>query len=240
QRLLSQDLGTLQVGFESINRSPSFIYDQRSSFYLDALKTFSKENTAHFFARYFIPKLQLRLNGDYYFVSNYLYLKGYKELQQENAIFNLLRVSALKTFRLNRSWNVYSEVYVQQKAGGAEINVPLVYTRNRLAYEGRLFRNLNLSAGLEVRYHTPYRADNYSPLLGQFFYQDSLTISNRPDLHAYVHMRIRTFRAYVRVENLNTASFDSGFGFKEHNFAAPNYPMPGMVFRIGIYWVFVN
>lgn len=240
QRLLSQQLGTLQVGFENINRSPSFLYDQRSSFYLDVAKSFSKENTAHFFAGYFIPKLGLQLNGDYYFVSNYLYLNGYRSLQQERAIFNLLRVSAAKSISLSRKLKLHSTVYVQQKAGGAELNVPLAYTRNMLAFEGRLFRNLNLSSGLEVRYHTPYKADNYSPVLGQFFYQDSTTISNRPDVHAFVHMRIRTFRAYVRLENLNTASFDSGFGFKEHNFAAPNYPLPGMVFRVGIYWTFVN
>jgi hypothetical protein len=240
QRLLSQQLGSLQVGFENVNRSPSFIYDQRSSFYLDAPKNFSKENTAHFFAGYYIPKLRLQLNGDYYFISNYLYLNGYRSLQQENAVFNLLRISGKKTFPIGRSWNIHSEVYVQQKAGGAEVNVPLLYTRNMLAYEGRLFRNLNLSAGLEMRYHTPYKADNYSPILGQFFYQDSVTIRNRPDIHAFLHMRIRTFRAYVRMENLNTASFESGFGFKRHNFAAPAYPLPGMVFRFGIYWAFVN
>lgn len=240
QRLLSQQLGTLQVGAENINRSPSFLYDRRSSFYLDAPKSFAKENTLHFFARYSIPKLNLQLGGDYYFVSNYLYLTGYKTLAQESAVFNLLRVSGLKTFRLNRRWNLYSEVYVQQKAGGAEVNVPLVYTRNRLAYEGRFFRNLNLSTGLEIRYHTPYKADNYSPVLGQFFYQDTLTISNRPDVHAFLHLRIRTFKAYVRLENLNTASFENGFGFNRNNFAAPNYPLPGLFFRFGIYWTFVN
>lgn len=240
QRLLSQQLGTLQVGFENINRSPAFIFDQRSSFYLDDPKSFGKENTAHFFARYFIPKLGLQLNGDYYFVTNYLYLNSYKTLQQENAVFNLLRISGLKTFRLNRFWNLHSEVYVQQKAGGAEVNVPLLYTRNRLAYEGRLFRNLNLSTGLELRYHTPYKADNYSPVLGQFFYQDTITISNRPDVHAFLHMRIRTFKAYIRIENLNSLSTSGGFRFNQNNLAAPYYPLPGMFFRFGIYWTFVN
>lgn len=241
QRLLSQQLGTLQLGFENINRSPSFLYDQRSSFYLDTAKSFGKENTAHFFAGYYIPKLSLQLRGDYYFVTNYLYLNGYKSLQQENAVFNLLRVSALKTFSLGRVWKVYSEVYVQQKAGGAAVNVPAVYTRNRLSYEGRFFRNLNLSTGLEIRYHTPYKADNYSPVLGQFFYQDTLAISNRPDVHAYLHLRIRTFKAYLRVENLNTATTaGGGFGFNRNNFAAPYYPMPGMFVRFGIYWTFMN
>jgi hypothetical protein len=240
QRLLSKQLGTLQIGFENINRSPSFIYDQRSSFYLDSAKTFGKENTLHFFARYFIPKLAVQLNGDYYFVSNYLYLNNYKSLQQENAVFNLLRVSALKTFKVSRNLNLHSEVYVQQKAGGAAVNVPVLYTRNRLAYEGRFFRNLNLSMGLEMRYNTPYKADNYSPVLGQFFYQDTLTISNRPDLHAFVHLRIRTFKAYLRVENLNTVTTVGGFGFNHNNFAAPYYPLPGLFIRFGIYWTFIN
>jgi hypothetical protein len=241
QRLLSKELGTLQVGFENINRSAPFFYDQRSSFHLDTTnKTFGKENTLHFFAGYYIPKLGLQLNGDYYFVTNYLYLNGYNDLQQESAVFNLLRVSGAKNFRLNRSWNLHSEVYVQQKAGGAQVNVPVFYTRNRIAYERKVFRNLNISTGIEVRYNTPYKADNYSPVLGQFFYQDTMTISNRPDIHAFLHMRIRTFKAYLRLENLNTMSTNGGFGFNRNNMAAPYYPTPGLFMRFGIYWAFVN
>lgn len=240
QRLISQQIGSLQLGFENINRSPSFLYNQRSSFYLDTAKEFSKENTLHFFGSYYLPKLDLQLRGDYFIVSNFLYLNGYRSLQQENALFNVLRVSGLKTFHLGRRWNLYAEAYVQQKAGGAEINLPLLFTRNRLSYEGRFFRNLNLSTGLEVRYNTPYKMDSYSPVLGQFFYQDSVTINNRPELHAYLHMRVRSFKAYIRLENLNTASFNGGFSFNRNNLAAIGYPTPGMVFRLGIYWVFVN
>ncbi|WP_121355419.1 putative porin [Flavisolibacter nicotianae] len=240
QRLLSQQLGSLQLGFENINRSPSFIYNQQSSFYLDTAKNFSKENTLHFFGSYYLPKLDVQLRGDYYVVSNFLYLNGYRSLQQENALFNVLRVSGLKTFRIGRHWNLYSELYVQQKAGGAEVNLPLLYTRNQLAFEGRFFRNLNLSTGLEIRYNTPYKMDMYSPVLGQFFYQDSTTISNRPEIHAFLHMRVRTFKAFIRLENLNTANLNGGFAFDRHNLAAIGYPTPGMVFRFGIYWVFVN
>ncbi|RYZ47216.1 MAG: hypothetical protein EOO14_23775, partial [Chitinophagaceae bacterium] len=116
QRLLSQDLGTLQLGFQNINRSPSFIYDQRSAFYLDERKDFSKENTIHFFASYYLPKLAVQLKGDYYVVTNYLYLNGYRQLRQESALFNVLRVSGAKTFRLSRRLNLQSEVHVQQKA----------------------------------------------------------------------------------------------------------------------------
>ncbi len=241
QRILSSRWGSLKVGFENINRSPSFIFDERSSFYLDAPKSFGKENTTHFFGVIASPALNLQLTGDYYLMSNYLYLTDYRKLQQENALFNLLRIGALKKFNLSRKWKWYADVYVQQKTGNAEINVPLLFTRNRLAFEGNFFRNLYLSTGVEVRYHTPYNADAYSPVLGRFFYQDSIQISNRPDVAAYFNFRIRSFKAYVRAENLNSINISrEGLDFTNNNFAAPDYPYPGLVIRFGVYWSFVN
>ncbi len=243
QRMLSKTLGSLQLGFENTNRSPSFIYNNQSSFYLDnPPKSFSKENTLHFFGVSNVPKLRLQLTADYYLVSNYLYLKNYYQLQQESALFNFLKISASKKFILNKRWNLYSDVWIQQKAGSAEINTPLFYTRQRLAFEGVFFKNLNLSTGLELRYHTPYKADDYSPVLGSFFYQDSVTISNTPQVDLFMHFRIRSFKAYIRVENLNTLQFtkENGLSFTNNNLAAPNYAYPGMVIRFGLYWSFVN
>lgn len=97
--------------------------------------------------------------------------------------------------------------------------------------------------GLEFRYRTPYKADGYSPVQGQFYYQDSITVKNPlPDISAYMHFRIRPFKAFVRIENLNTARkmADGGFGFTNNNLIAPNYAMPGLQFRLGVYWSFVN
>lgn len=238
---LSSKIGSFQIGFENVNRSPWFNYDQRSGFYLDVPKSFNKENTTHLFASVQLQKLRLQLSADYFLIGNYLYLTNFKNLQQENSVFNVLRINAVKTFRIGRRWNVHSEVYIQQKAGNAEVNFPLLYTRNRLMYEGNFgFRNLNIAFGAETRYHTPYKADNYSPVRGQFFYQDSVTISNRPEVHLFVHFRIRTFKAYIRFENLNTARTLGGFQFNNNNLAAPGYPIPGGLVRFGIYWSFVN
>jgi hypothetical protein len=119
--------------------------------------------------------------------------------------------------------------------------MPTFYTRNRFGYEGNLgFRYLNIAIGTEIRYHSPYKADNYSPVLGEFFFQDSVTISNLPRIDGYLHFRIRSFRAFLRFENLNTASIQNGFGFTNNNFAAPGYPTPGLITRFGIFWTFIN
>jgi hypothetical protein len=242
QRYLGRQWGSLQLGFENVNRSPQFTFDPRSSFYLDTvLENFKKENTTHFFGTVFNPKLNLTLGADYYLVGNYLYLTNYYDLKQESTLFNLLRLSVAKTIKLSRHWRLYSDVWIQQRAGNADVNVPFFYTRNRLAFEGNFFKNLNLSTGLEVRYHAPYKADAYSPVLGRFFYQDSITIDNRPEVDAFFNFRIRSFKAYIRAENLNSLSLSNGgFRFMNNNFAAPHYPYPGLVMRFGFYWSFVN
>jgi len=235
--------GYVQLGFENVNRTPSFLFDGRSSFYLDKPASFKKENTTHLSASLYQSSLKLQLSGHYYLLTNYTYVQNYHELAQFGSLFNVLKLGAEKTFKLSKRWNWHSEVYFQQTLGNAPVNLPLIYTRNRIAYEGNLgFKNLNMALGLEMRYHTPYKADGYSPVIGQFFYQDSITVKNSvPDIAAYLHFRIRSFKAYIRAENLNTASGAvGGFGFTNNNQQVPDYIYPGMGIRIGIYWSFVN
>ncbi len=240
QTFAGRKLGSLQLGFENVNRSPSFTYDSRSSFYLDAIKSFNKENITHFYGSYFNPFINLRLGADYYLVSNYMYMTDYYKLQQESTLFNFLQLSLQKVFRIGKRWFWYADVYVQQKAGNVDINVPFLFTRNRIAYEGVFFKNLTLSTGFEVRYNTPYKADGYSPALGQFFYQDSTTITNRPDIRAFVNFRIKGFKVFFSAANLNALTFDPSFGFYKNNVPAPDYAYPGLQLRFGIYWSFVN
>jgi len=131
---------------------------------------------------------------------------------------------------------------LQQRAGNGNVNVPLVFTRSRIGYQGNLgFKNLQLATGLEIKYNTAYRADGYSPLLGQFIYRDTGRVSLKaPLVNAYFHFRVKRFTTYIRVENLNTVRFKDGFGFTNNNIATDGYPYPGMQIRIGIYWSFVN
>jgi hypothetical protein len=237
-----RNAGYVLLGFENVNRTPSFIFNQRSDFNLSSRSDFKKENTSHFFASLYQPSLRLRLSGHYYLLTNYTYITDYYVLSQYSPLFNVLRVGVEKTIKLGKNWNWHADVYFQQAIGNAPVNLPLIYTRNRIGYEGNLgFKNLDMAFGLEARYHTPYKADGYSPLLGQFFYQDTATVSNAtPDVTGYVHFRIRPFKLYLRVENLNTARVNDGFGFTNNNQAVPGYPYPGLVIRLGIYWSFVN
>lgn len=244
ESMIGKKLGYLKAGFENVNRTPSFVFDNRSSYYLlKAVENFKKENTTHVFASYFLPSFKLRLTGHYYLITNYSYLQKYYQLKQESTVFNVLQVALQKTFKVGKRWNWHTDIYLQQKVGDAPVNLPLIYTRNRFAYEGNLgFKNLDIAMGIEARYRTAYKADSYSPALGRFFYQDSITVKNKlPDISAYIHFRIRPFKAFIRAENLNTAKVtDGSFGFTGNNMIAPGYALPGLQIRVGIYWGFVN
>jgi hypothetical protein len=240
KRQLSPKIGFLEVGFQNVNRTPSYIFDSRTAFPVETSGAINKENISHIFGILEVPRLKLQLTASYYLVSNYTYFTNFNQVTQNAALFNFLRVGGSKEFRVGRNWRWYADLFIQTKAGNAPVNLPFLFTRHRFAYEAKLFRNLNLSTGVDLRYNTPYKADNYSPILGQFFYQDVQSIAVRPDIAAYVNFRIMKFTAFTRLENLNTLSFKYGFGFKDSNLAAPLYSYPGLVFRLGVFWGFVN
>jgi len=237
QRQLSKRIGSLQIGLHNVNRTPSFVFDSRSNFPVKTTQPFIKENTVKLFATYQNPKKAFIVNGSYYLVSNYAYMDSFFTAKQEATLFNVLHLSAQKIFQLSKYWNWYTELHFQQTTGGAPVNLPHLLSINRLAFEGNFYTNLYLSAGIEARYYTRYKADGYSPFSGQFFYQNQYTVSNRPDINLFFNFRIKTFKTFIRLENINTFNITGG---NTYNFTAQNYPMQGMWFRMGIWWTFIN
>jgi hypothetical protein len=244
KRLISRQVGYFQGGFENVNRTPSFIFDKRSAFNYDTARhNFGKENTTHIFASLDQPQHLLSVTGSYYLLSNYSFISNYYQEAQASALFNLLQITLKKQFTIYRHWKWRTQTSFQQVAGSAPVHVPLLVSFNQIGYDGNFgFKNLFLSFGTEIRYISNYKADGYSPLTGQFFSQgDSTVRQHLPDLSLYLHLRVRSFTAYVRVEGLNAIAFSpNGYGFYKNNFVAPGYPSPGMVIRFGFIWGFIN
>lgn len=237
-RSLNQKFGDVQVTFQNVNRSPSYIFEGNSAFNFDNSLSTKKENITVISAAANNPGFSLMARN--ISITNYTYFKNYYQADQFNGLVNLTQIAASTKNKVVGHLNLYSDFIIQQTTGNNPIRVPLFFTRQRLAFEGVFFRNLNLSTGIDVRYNTPYKANNYSPVIGHFFPQDSVTIDNLPELGAFFNFRIKSFMAFIKADNLNTISFADGFGFTNNNFAAPDYPTPGYIFRFGIVWRFVN
>ena len=240
-RELGKKIGSLEMGFQNVNRSPSYMYENQTSYPVTIQQNLKKENTTRLFANLYLTALKLKLSGNYYVVNNYTYFDNFFNPQQESTLFNVLQISAEKKFKLTKFFNWYSEVNLQQSTGKPPIDIPSVITRNRIVFEANFFKNLFLSTGLEIRYYTPFKPYNYSPFNGQFVYQDSIKVSNRPDIDYFFHFRIKSFKGFIRIENLNTMNVNNGsFGFSKYNFTAPHYGGRGLWIRYGFWWNFVN
>lgn len=241
KRLLSAKLGSIEVGFQNVNRSPSFIYQPESTFKVATFSSLNKENITRLSGSLTNDKKNFSLTGEYYLLSNYTYMDSFFRASQEATLFNVLHIAAEKKFRLLKGLNLYSEIHFQQTTGNPPVNLPLIFTSNRLAWEGIYYKNMIYAIGFEVRYHTPYKAPNYSPFTGQFFYQDSYTVNNLPEVNAFFNFRIKAFKAFVRAENLNTLGLNTGkIGFTKNNLTAQYYPQQSLWIRVGIWWTFIN
>ncbi len=241
QRFLSKKLGSLTLGFQNTNRTPSFVFDPLSSFIVTNNTNLKKENITHASATISNAIKGFELSGDYYLVTNYTYFDDNFRANQDATLFNLLRVGGKIKVKLSRRWNLYSELYLQQTTANAPVHVPFLFSMNRIAYEGLFFKNLNLSMGAEVRFHTAYKADGFSPVNGQFVFQDKTTIANIPDINLFLQFRIRGFKGFLRGENVNSFEIgQGGLSATNNNFAGPLLPMSSFMIRFGVYWNFVN
>jgi len=241
KRKINDKIGMLTLGFQNVNRTPSYVFNNASSFPVINNNALANENISHVYGEIENNRLHVKLNASYFIASNYTYFNSYFNANQEATLFNILRIGLSKKITIAKNLYLYSDIQLQQATNNAPVNIPFLVTINRLAFEGNFFKNLRLSTGVEARYYSNYKSDNYSPILGQFFLQNEFKTSNRPDVNYFLHFNIKTFRGFIRLENLNSLQVaGANTGFTKRNFHTPNYASNTMWLRVGIWWTFVN
>lgn len=237
QKLINKKTGSLEVGFQNINRTPEYIFQNQSSFFINNRKDYSKENTTKFWGIYTNSKHQFNITAEYFVLSNYLYFDSIFSAQQEAALLNVLHIGIEKKIHVAKKINWYTSLHLQQTTANAPINLPLIVMNNRFVFESNFYKNLFLATGLEVRYINNYKPNGYSPFNGQFYYQNNYSVANKPDVNFFFNFRIKSFKGFLRFENLNTLI---GTGAAKYNYSTEQYPTQSLWMRFGVWWSFVN
>lgn len=113
------------------------------------------------------------------------------------------------------------------------LNVPKIVTRNTLYFTDHFFKKaLYLQTGVAFNYFTKYHANDYSPILGEFFVQNQKQAGEFPMFDFFLNARIRTARIYFICEHFNSAWTGNNF------LTAPNYPYRDFTLRFGMEWNF--
>ncbi len=238
--LINKQGDKLELWMQNSNRTPSFNRLGITSFPMLKLNGIQKENVVEVGGLWTRNKIGLVASFQYKLIQNFQYNgSGFQPLVY-NKTLSYVKGSLSNKFQLSRHWNWYNELTVQVVDPNAPVNLPFLLTRQRVAFEGNFFKNLFLSTGLELIYHSNFQPDAYMPLTGQFYLQEQYTTKNRPMANAFVNFRIKRFKGYVRMEQLNTLLASSNQLGTRYNFTAPNYPGTGTWLRVGIWWNFIN
>lgn len=125
--------------------------------------------------------------------------------------------------------------HLQYSSDQDQIRVPLFATKNSVYADFKLFHNvLHTQVGVDVRYHTAYKADGYDPVLGAFFRQNDVEVGNYLWADFFINLQVKRASIYAKAAHLN--SF-----LEEHSyFMLPNYPSKQFGFFFGITWKFFD
>lgn len=153
--------------------------------------------------------------------------------KQYNKTINYLSVKVAKEFRLGKFALDNTVLFQEVSQEDAILNVPKFVTRNTLYYTDYFFKKaLYLQTGFTVQYFSKYNANNYNPLIGEFYVQNTDKIGDFPLIDFFVNARVRQTRIFLKAEH-----FNSGFTGRNY-YSAPDYPYKDFVIRFGLVWNF--
>lgn len=124
-------------------------------------------------------------------------------------------------------------LYQQVEQNDAILSVPKFTTRNTFYFSDHLFkRALFLQTGITFNYFTKFYADDYNPIVGDFYSQNQKQIGDFPMFDFFINAKVRQTRIYLKAEHFNSALTGNDF------YSAPSYPYRDFIIRFGLVWNF--
>ncbi len=169
-------------------------------------------------------------------ISNYTYYSSDGEPAQNN---DAIRISKLELIQNFTFWNFLHQdnnIYYQTTTDVNKVlPLPEWVTRNSIYFEFPLFKKaLKCLVGGEIKYFALYNSPSFNPATGEFFIENKKHIGDYPLVDLFANFKIKKAKVFVKYEHVNQ-------GFLPYTyFAAPDYPFPDRILRLGISWRFFN
>ena len=152
---------------------------------------------------------------------------------QYDKTINYLSLKANKEFKFWKFALDNTVLYQKTDQSDFILNVPEFLTRNTFYYSQEMFHKaLFFQTGVTLNYFTNYYANEYNPVIGEFFIQNKKEIGNFANLDFFFNARIQRTRIYFIAEHFNSSL--SGYNY----YSSPNNPYRDFTIRIGLIWNF--
>jgi hypothetical protein len=183
----------------------------------------------------------LNFEAQYTSLNDYLYFRNTVEgtnqqfiaPKQYSGTINYLSFKVSREFKYNKFALDNSFLYQKVTQTESILNVPELTLRNTLYFSDYVFkRAMFLQTGVTINYFTKYLANDYNPILGEFFVQNQIKIGEFPMLDFFVNARVKQTRIYLKAEHFNSSFTGNTY------YSAPNIPFHDFMVRFGLVWNF--
>ena len=131
----------------------------------------------------------------------------------------------------------WENLITYQKSSNDDIlAVPQLNAYTNLYLRFKIAKVLKVDLGADARYFTKYKAQDYSPALGQYTVQDNgeanVKTGNYPIVNVYANMHLKQTRFFIMMSHVNASNGEY--------FLTPHYPINTRILRFGLSWNFFN
>jgi hypothetical protein len=223
-------------------KTPDFLYTRYASNYFIWTRNFNRTTSQHLSTNLAISSKKFAIQGDYYLLSNLIYMDENAQPAQYHNALSVFALSASKQFEF---WKVTSinKVIYQKSENENVLDLPeiafysstyLTHLFNFKATGGKLLTML----GFDLHYNTRYYADAYMPSLNSFHRQHEKLVGNYPYLDVFLNVQLKRFKFFVKADHVNEGWFDNWFN--RNYFTTPLYPRNGRDLKFGLSWTFYD
>lgn len=154
--------------------------------------------------------------------------------KQYDKTINYLSLKVNKEFKFWKLGLDNTLLFQKADQDNLVLNVPELVTRNTFYFTDYFFKKaLYLQTGITFNYFIKYYANDYNPVVSEFFVQNNKQIGDFANCDFFVNARIRQTRIFVKAEHFNSA-----FSATNTFYSAPNYPYRDFMIRFGLVWNF--
>lgn len=232
---------SFQFKYQKLNSLPNLNYTLYQSGYVEYnwYNNFKNEKLNQF--EFSAQTKWLNVSATYKVLNDYLFFDNQtndisslivKPIQYDKTI-NYLSVKANKEIKFWKFALDNTILYQSVEQSNDILNVPQLVTRNTLYFTDHVFKKaMLLQTGVTFQYFTKYYANDYNPLIGEFYVQNERKIGDFPMLDFFINARVKQTRIFLKAEHFNSAW--TGYDF----YSAPNYPYRDFIVRFGLVWNF--
>ena len=233
-KTLPKSLGEIGVSLGQFIQQPFYVSESIQVNGTDQTQNLKSQINTRIGGYYKNEKLKFKASVSSLLFNNLIYSNGLApNYQNYGSAISIQQIQLEKGFKFGQ-WYATNKVLLQIAPDNTPIQIPLLATHHRIAYNDYIFKNkLEISTGLDVYFNTSYYNDVYQPIFQSFNPQQSVKYQMIPRLNPFFNFKVKRFRASISLDQMQHF-------FIKNNLNYVNYAAQNQMFRFGLRWIFIN